>query len=131
MKRLLIILVVIAALGAAVAVYIWNKPHATVEGKNGIAMTADSLANAFSTDEQLANERFLNEIIEVSGVVWEINENQDRKTVITLSVTDPLSGVQCTMKDPAKNIKKGDVIRVKGFCNGFTLTVLLSDCIIL
>lgn len=132
MKRKSLILLVLAAgvLSVAVAVaVIWNKPHETVENKEGEKITAMALTEAFLSNEHQANAIYLNKVLEVSGRVAEISTNQDHSTVILLESDDPFSGVQCTMKeDPG--VQEGEEITVKGFCNGYTTVVLLSDCIV-
>ena len=56
-------------------------------------------------------------------------QNQDGKTVLLLQSSDPLSGVQCTLKDEGNYIV-GTELTVKGFCTGYTTVVLLNDCIV-
>lgn len=130
MKKILILLFVVVLAGAGIGFYMWNKPPETVEGKKATAITADALAKAFTDNEQQANAAYLNQVLDVTGIVAEVNKNQDGKTVIVLSVSDPLSGVQCTMREDNVKAEPGKTMTVKGFCNGYTLVVLLSDCIV-
>lgn len=130
MKKVLISLLVIVLAGAGIGVYLWNKPPETVEDKKATAITAELLAKAFIQNEQKANATYLNQVMDVTGTVAEVTKNQDGKTVITLSVSDPLSGIQCTMRDDNIKAEVGKTMTIKGFCNGYTLIVLLSDCII-
>ncbi len=130
MKRVLLFLLLIVVIAVAVGAYLWNKPHKTVEEQEAIAMQAEDIFKAYTTNEQQANTRYLNQVLDVTGVVSEVGKNQDGKTVITLGVSDPLSGVQCTMRENNIKAEVGKTITVKGFCNGYTLVVLLSDCII-
>lgn len=130
MKKILIVLLVIILAGVAVGAYLWNKPRATVEDKKSVAVAADVLAKAFTDNEQQANATYLNQVLDVTGTVAEVTRNQDGKTVITLGVSDPLSGIQCTMRDDHIKAAAGQSITIKGFCNGYTLVVLLSDCIV-
>lgn len=95
------------------------------------AITADVLAGAFLANEQHGNGKYLNKVLDVTGTIAEVTKNQDGKTVITLGISsDPLSGIQCTMRDDHIQAEAGKKITIKGFCNGYTLVVLLSDCII-
>jgi hypothetical protein len=130
MKKVLLLLLVVALAVAGIGVYVWNKPHETVEDRKALVIAADSLANAFLSDEQQANQKFLNQVIEVTGTVLEAGKNQDGKPVITLGVADPLSGIQCTMRENNVVAEVGKRMTIKGFCNGYTLVVLLSDCIV-
>jgi hypothetical protein len=118
----------IAAVVVAV-VLVWNKPHKTVENEPGLRITAEVLAKAFEENEQNANDTYLNKILEVGGTISEVTKNQDGRTVLLLGVEDPLSGVQCTMKDDKATYESGQRVTVKGFCNGYTTVVLLNDCV--
>ncbi|HRO43797.1 MAG TPA: hypothetical protein PL009_13245 [Flavipsychrobacter sp.] len=128
-KKVLLFLLVVGAIAAVLGYVVWNKPHETVDDKKGIQITAEALTNAFLQNELSANATYLNQVIEVSGKVSEISKNQDGKDVLLLESSDPLSGVQCTMREPG-NYEMEKEITIKGFCNGYTTVVLLSDCIL-
>lgn len=131
MKRNRIFLLFIGVL-AAVAVIItviWNRPPESAESQPGLKISATELAEAFENDENKANQIYLNRVLEVQGTIIEIGRNQDGQQVLLLESSTPLSGVQCTMKDEKQDLKEGNAVTVKGFCNGFTSVVLLSDCV--
>jgi len=130
MKKILLFLLVLVLAAAGVGIYLWNKPPETVDGKDAVAVTAEALAAAYTSDEQKANAAYLERVLEVSGTVTEVTRNQDGKTVVLLGVSDPLSGVQCTLREDNVAITPGRTVSIKGFCNGYTMVVLLSDCII-
>jgi len=129
MKKVLLLLFAGIIVAATAGWLMWNKPHETVDDKKGIQITAEELSSAFLNDEQKANSIYLNQVIEVSGTIAEISKNQDGKDVILLECSDPLSGVQCTMRETAGIYYAGETTVIKGFCTGFTTVVLLSDCI--
>ncbi|RYZ52208.1 MAG: hypothetical protein EOP49_09995 [Sphingobacteriales bacterium] len=128
-KTILAIFIALIVVAAAGVAFVWNKPHATVENEQAVAITAEQLTNEFISNEQQANATYLNKVVEVSGTVEEVSQNQDNKTVILLKSDDPLSGVQCTLKD-VSTPAVGDQIKVKGFCNGYTTVVLLTESVI-
>lgn len=130
MKKIALIVLALVLIGGSVAYYFFNKKPAQVEDIKSEAITATSLAKAFEENEAAANKQYLNKVMDVSGTVQEISQNQDGQMVIVLaSDENPLSGVQCTMRESIANIKAGDQLTIKGFCNGFVMTVILSDCI--
>jgi hypothetical protein len=130
MKKVLYVVLALLVLGSAVGYYLWNKAPAKVENQKATAISANDLAQAFVNNEQQANTTYLNKVMAVSGKVMEVSKNQDGKTVVVLEAAfDPTSGVQCTMRDNNFNPKVGDSITVKGFCNAYTVVVILSDCI--
>jgi len=128
-KKILLFIVIVAAVAAGIGYFVWNKPHETVDNKEGLKITAEALAAAFEQDEQKANATYLNQVLEVNGKISELTKNQEGKDVVLLESSDPFSGVLCTMKE-GTSLQLGQVVTIKGFCNGFTTAVLLSDCII-
>lgn len=130
MRKIAAIIVILLLIAGGIGYYVWNKPPAKVEDKKSTPVIATDLASAFTTDEAAANKKYLNQVLEVSGIVAESSRNQDGKTVILLESGDPLSGVQCTMRDDNVAIGNGSTVKITGFCNGYTMVVLLSDCII-
>lgn len=129
-RKILLWVLLLAVLSAgAIGYAIWNKPHLKAEDQEAIKVDAQQLYNEFSGNEQHANKTYLNKVLAVTGVAGEVSKNQDGKTVAILSTSDPLGGIQCTFRD-AVNIQAGQTISVKGFCNGYTMAVLLNDCIL-
>lgn len=129
-KRILVVVAMVILAAGVVALVVWNKPHPKAENQEAAVIAADTLYNAFNTDEVSANTRYLNKVIELHGNAGELSRNQDGQQVILLSVEDPMGGVQCTMRKDQSEVGQGQPVRVKGFCNGFTSAVLLSDCVI-
>lgn len=120
--------VVIAVVGYVI--YVWNKSPETVDKKDSIKISAVALANAFNSDEKVANDLYLGKVLEVEGKVAELNTNQDGKKVVLLEGEDLLSGVQCTMREKGgADFEIGRIVKLKGFCNGYTIVVLLSECV--
>lgn len=129
-KTILLIVLMIVIAGAAVGYLQWNKPHPKAEDEAGIPVKSEALFAAFSTDETKANAAYLNKVLEVDGAIGELTKNQDGKTVAVLAAGDPLGGVQCTFRDSSVVLQQGQQVKVKGFCNGYTMVVLLNDCVI-
>jgi len=131
LKRIAIVLFIILLIGIAFVIYLWNLPHKKVENIAGINITAVTLAKEFTSNEQQANARYLNKAIEVSGVISEIDKNQDGGIMIILQSDDPTTGVQCAMRDKGVTVSKGQTVDIKGFCSGNGITgVSLTDCVI-
>lgn len=128
-KLILVFFLLILIVGGITAFVLWNKPHPKVEDRKAEVVGAQVLYHAFTTNEQQANQSYLNKVLQVSGTVSEVSKNQDGKTVAVLATDDPLGGIQCTFRDAA-TIQQGQTITVKGFCNGYTMVVLLNDCVL-
>jgi hypothetical protein len=129
-KRILVVLLMVLLAGGIIGWVVWNKPHPKAEDEKASAIAADSLYNAFVQNEQAANTHYLNKVLELQGSAAELSRNQDGQQVLILSVPDPLGGVQCTMRKDQPAVAQGQAVRIKGFCNGYTSVVLLSDCVL-
>ncbi len=130
MKKILIIALTFVIIGVCTGIYLWNKPHATVENAKGIAVDAVMLSREYNSDEKAADLKYLNKAIEVSGIISDIEKNQDGGLMVILKTDDPAAGVQCSMREKGQKISKGH-ITIKGFCSGNGITgVSLTDCVI-
>jgi hypothetical protein len=130
-KKIGFIVLLIAVIGVCTGIYLWNKPHETVDDKKGVEITAVALSAEYGSNEQQANAKYLNKVIEVSGVVAETEQNQDGGTMVILEASDPMAGVQCAMREKGITVNKGGNVTIKGFCSGNGIMgVSLTDCII-
>lgn len=124
-----ILIVILAA--CAYAWHIYNKPHSSAGDQSAdVTVEADTLYHQFSSDENTANLKYMNKVIEVSGKLSEIQHNGNSEIWI-LSTQAGGGGINCqlfagTKVDPEP--KPGDHVTVKGRCTGFLMDVNLSDC---
>lgn len=130
-KKIIVVVLLLAAIGVCTGIYLFYKKPETVDDKKGIAVTAVALAKEFGENEQAANTKYLNKVIEVSGIVSETEQNQDGGLMVILDTGDPMAGVQCAMREKGLAVDKGKEMTIKGFCSGSGITgVSLTDCII-
>lgn len=100
-----------------------------MEDVQAISIEAHALAKEYNADEKAADAKYLNKVIEVSGIITEVDSNQDGGIMVVLQTDDPAAGVQCAMRDKGLKISKGR-ITVRGFCSGNGITgVSLTDCV--
>lgn len=130
-RKILIAVFLLALISVCTYVYVWNKPHKKAEDTKGISISAEALSKEYNTNEKDADKKYLNKAIEVSGAISETDKNQDGGVMLILQTGDPMTGVQCAMRDKGINAVKGQNIIIKGFCSGNGLTgVSLTDCVI-
>jgi hypothetical protein len=110
--------------------YFWEKPRRDVKNEASLVISAGDLFKAYSDDEQKANALYLDKVIEVTGKVSEVKNNQQGQQVVVLETTDPIFGVSCTLKTADPALKSGGTTTLKGFCSGFTSDVVLRECVI-
>lgn len=126
--------IVLLIISAAVGWYLYNKPHTGVENVEAdIHITAADLYNDFEHDEALANKKYLNKVIEVTGNVSEV-QNVNGSQIILLSSTSDAGGVSCQLTNDENNkkstVKKSTTITIKGRCSGYLMDVNLVDCLL-
>ncbi|HEX6914206.1 MAG TPA: hypothetical protein VF145_03135 [Chitinophagaceae bacterium] len=107
--------------------YLNHKPHRDVSKEQGIRVTARQIFSEFQANESLANQKYLNNAVEVTGEVAEAKTNQDNKAVVLLKADDPVFGVNCTFKEDPGPIQPGTSITFKGICTGFLSDVVINE----
>lgn len=132
--KVIISLLIAVFIGIATIGYIYNKPHTDVsQSKASMSLTSTILLNDFENDEAKANTKYLDQIIEVTGVVTDLSTSGE-KTIITFGNKQAMGTVLCHTRPgeqkKAKNIRKGDSIIIKGICTGYLMDVVLIECVI-
>jgi hypothetical protein len=131
LKKIMLAFLIIVITGACFVIYLWNKPHKKIETAKSISTTAQALSKEYTENEKQADAKYLNKAIEVSGVVNEVDKNQDGGTMVILQTDDPVAGIQCTMREKGITAGKGQNVTIKGFCSGNGITgVSLTDCVL-
>jgi hypothetical protein len=103
-------------------------------GGGGTQVTAVELARAYDQNEDRADARFKNRVLEVTGVVKEVDfvNNDDAYAVLLHGTQDDT--VDCEFaKDPAirarlAQLKPGDTVTIRGKCTGGTI---LQACVLI
>ena len=131
MKKLLVILLALGLIGAAIGAYLYNKPAAkTVTADAAYVVNATDLFAEFEQNEEAANQKYLNKVLQVTGTVADIDPADSQGVSVMLATSHPMSGVSCQLADasPAKDLKPGDPVQVKGLCTGMLMDVVLTKC---
>ena len=135
-KRSLIIPILLTlAVGGVVGYKLWNKPFKDPLDGDAIKVTAVQLFNDFSSNEALAQKKYVPEKlgakkVEVTGEIKETGKNEDGEVFYTLKTSDDMFGVKCIMDkgEEVANAKVGDSITVRGFCDGYNMDVIVNRC---
>jgi hypothetical protein len=118
LKKLLALALILILGGAAIGYYQYNKGPVDVKNQTGIKVAADILYQTFITDSNAARKKYAENILEVSGVVSSISENQQKQGIVLLKTSQEGAAVNCTLEANVNTIKEGDVVTIKGICNG-------------
>ncbi|MFY7672109.1 OB-fold protein [Tenacibaculum sp. MEBiC06402] len=95
-------------------------------------VSSDILLKDFITNENIADKKYVDEVIEVFGKIKEITSLNNRKTIILQTNTD--SGIICdvnnSQQELLKDLKKNQLVHIKGICKGYLKDVILLNCFI-
>jgi hypothetical protein len=131
MRNLLIFLGTGLILAAGIAYYLYNKPHRDVASEQpAFELTADVLYDEYEADENTANAKYLDKIVEVSGTVAEVGTNDAGQTNVIIAAENAmLGGVSATFDEtPSNAIVEGQALTVKCRCTGKLMDVVLVNC---
>ena len=111
-----------------------RKPADLTNIKPEETITAPILLAAFKNDEEKANKKFLGKNLMVTGLIREINNEEDTLMNIFLGEDNALEKVSCMMdmrkKEQFTNLKIGQQVSLIGFCTGYLQDVEMMRCII-
>lgn len=91
------------------------------------------LVDEFNKNENTANQKYLDKVIQVEGIIIDIDKSFDEKTTIYIEGSI-FGNVSCLIaNDQLKgiNLELGNSIAVKGKCTGYILDVVLTKCSLL
>jgi len=135
--KMLLGIVVIGIIGAfGVYYYTFHKPHQnTFDMKAEFSLNAQNLFSDFENDEEKANTKYLGNIIEVEGKVVGVKKFNNN---FEISLNDDMEGITCLVdsiyaiqqKQILDKIKVGDMVKIKGQCNGFLMGVKMDRCVV-
>jgi len=136
MKRFLIFILLAAILGAGFGFYEYNRPHKGMDQMStDFKINAKQLFLEFENNEAAANKKYLDKVIEVSGTITNITEDENGGRSITLESENIIFGVIGELDPSEKHSKitlqKGKEITMKGICSGMLSDVILVRCTII
>ena len=125
---LLVILVALAFTGGIL--YVSTKKFTDItKEKVDYTINAFDLINEFTNNDSLANKKYAEKIITVTGLVTEV-ESAD--TTVNIKMADTTSGsytifaFQQQNLTEARAIKEGDKVSIKGSCSGGAYSQILE-----
>jgi hypothetical protein len=127
-------ILICVALANVVAIYwgytTWNKaPQVAVNVEADIRIDPSQLLAEYNIDENAANAKYLDKVIEISGTVNAIAP-MDNGSSVSIATGDEMVAIICELasNDATKELKIGDKIIVKGFCTGKLTDIVLVRC---
>lgn len=122
-------------LTSIIFIVIYYKPHRSVRGEDpAYSLTVQQLVNAFSANEMRADSMYVGAVLELEGRLKEMILN-DSTLILLLGDSTQMTGVSCylnkSQKEKYTSIKRGEIVKVKGICNGMLLDIVMDKCILL
>ena len=135
MKTFLKILAGLVLLAVIAYFTIMNLPQADIKSEEAdISIQASDLYVAFTSDENTANTTYLGKIINVTGKIEEMYDDEAGDPVVLLSDSDgqvvALVTLEPDQKSNLANYQVGQGITVKAKCSGMLIEVALTKGII-
>lgn len=131
MKKIVLIVLIAGLVIATLAMlYVFRPAKTTVSGKNpDYTISSTELFAAYSSDEAKSDSMYIDEVIQVSGVVTAFISDSANFS-ITLE-GDDTGGIICSFNSKPENEKLPEVgseCTIKGKCTGFLMDVNLNLC---
>ena len=135
-KKLILAFLLLGLLAAGIGLYLYFKPVKSFEHASpDMSLDAGTLVKDFQADESKANSRYLNKLLQVSGTVSDISEDEKGLTNINLGVDGEMAMVSCSMDTAVRSdfnsVKSGQTVRLKGLCSGMLMDVVLVKCVLI
>lgn len=130
-------IVLLAVLIAAAYIYNeYNRKHAdTATLHPDYVLSATALLNQFAHDSASSSQKYMDRLLQVSGVIKQIDSIDDKNVVIVLGDSTDQSAVRCNPdsihQSEAMRIRAGQTATVKGVCSGYNRDQLLGSDVIL
>ena len=118
LKKIVLVILLIAVIAVGIGLYMFNKGPINIEGSSGVKITATELYNAFNTDTVAAAKLYSGKILEVKGMISSVSVNQQHQEVIMLKTNMDAAFINCTLENENTTVAEGRAVTVKGICSG-------------
>lgn len=140
MNKFAKIALLLIAIGGVAAFMVWkfyiNKPHADIENTApAYTLTAEQLWKAYTTNEKESGLKYNDKVIELSGTLGRVVDNDSLVTLAFVMEADSMFGdksISCEMlkkyNNEAKLLRPGTAVNIKGYCAGFIGDIKFNQC---
>jgi hypothetical protein len=121
----------LALAGILGALYLFTKQHKDLQKvRPDYVISATGLQKEFESDESGSTAKYVNRIIEVSGIIGSVKSGEENIVSISLKTGSDFSVVICTFPAGTDLVKfiSGEEVKIRGECSGFLMDVLLNNC---
>ena len=112
-----------------------NQEHVDVKKTApDMIIAVDEILSDYQNDEEKANSRFTDKIIQLKGVISKISTQNDNATVTLMSPNFDATVICSFQSEESLSVLKyeeGGEISLKGICKGYLLDVILVNCVLI
>ena len=131
MKKIILPALALLLVVAGLVYWRYCSPYQrNIINEKSVAITANEIIEQFKTNETLANEKYLNKVVSVTGSVSSIETGINGNMVVVLKSNDTTANVFCTLKLLNNKPSVGATVTVKGICTGFFNDIVLNEAVI-
>lgn len=135
MKTLIKILVALIAVLIIGYIVVMNLPQANIKGATvDEEISAHELYQTYIQDEATADAKYLGKVIKISGIIDEIDTDEQGDPVVLLSNQEneivAFVTLEPSEKNKIKKYKSGQAISIKAQCSGMLMEVALTKGLI-
>jgi tRNA_anti-like len=113
-----IIFFAVIMIAGAIGFYFYNKGPVNVKNAKAIKTEATALYQSFLKDSTAAKKTYLNNILEVSGLVIKVSKNQEDQVIIMLQTNEAGAYINCTIEEDVAGPPENKQVTLKGICTG-------------
>lgn len=134
-KKLFFFLAALILVLVAAYFILLNLPQANIKSKEAtMAIPASEVYIQYSEDEAAADNTYMGKVIQISGVIDEIYEDEEGAPVVILRNSDSEPIALITMEKDEKTkldeYSEGQSITIKALCNGLLMEVVYGKGLI-
>ncbi len=134
--KIIVLVLLVGSFSTTIYLYRQYEKQATADVARETRVTktdATAILTSFKNDEGLANDTFVERVVEVEGVVEKISFLNERHTIMLKSDDNTKNYVICDMMPMSKNhidrLNIGDTVVVRGVCKGYLFDVVMLNCV--
>src|SRR5688572_1136880 len=124
-KKRILLAVLLIVIAATIYLYQeYNRTNVNISRAEPLfTVSANQLIMAFSGNDSVASKKYVGKIISVTGMVKNIDRDDQGHFTLSLGDTSSTSSVRCSVdsmySSRAASLKRGMSILVKGNCTGY------------
>ena len=124
-------LLVVVLIGGGIGFYMFNKKVPTLEHvAPDFTLEAQKLYHEFEENETVALTKYEDKVLQVEGTIMDVVKNDSNANVILDG--GMMGGVNCSFKHKLETeMRKGDLVVIRGQCQGFLMDVVLNNCFLI